>query len=209
MLRLVLAVSLSVLIALTVSARADDLADCNQSANEQRTIKGCTNLIKSKRLDKQNLAFAYSNRGEAYWKKGEHDRAITDYDEAIKINPKFAMPYNNRGVVYGAKGEFDRAILDYDTAIKLFPKLAGAYYNRGLAYAKKGEYDRGRTDRDVLCPRTQRGITVLEWEGRAYVMVHRDSPSQTAGVISYRTVPDPSRSASMDRSRHFLDQKNG
>ena len=200
MLRLVLAVSLSVLIALTISARADDLADCNQSANEQRTIKGCTNLIKSKRLDKQNLAFAYSNRGEAYWKKGEHDRAIADYDEAIKINPKFAMPYNNRGVVYGAKGEFDRAIQDYDTAIKLFPKLANAYYNRGLAYAKKGEYDRAIQDHDQAIKLNPKDADAYYNRGNAYEN-YRNEIFITQAIEDYRKALELNPSHELARNK--------
>ena len=74
---------------------------------------------------------AYYNRGVAYSDKGDTDRAIADFTEAIRLDPKYANAYVNRGVAYGDKGENDRAIADYTEAIRLDPKFAHAYCNRG------------------------------------------------------------------------------
>jgi len=103
-------------------------------------------------------AIAYSNRGFAYYNKGQYDRAIANYDKAIKLDPKFAIAYNNRGIAYGQKGDDDRAFADFDTAIKLDPKSADTYYNRGIVYGQKGDYDRAIADFDTaikLDPKTE------------------------------------------------------
>jgi tetratricopeptide (TPR) repeat protein len=34
---------------------------------------------------------AFNFRGISYNKKGDHDRAISDYNEAIRLNPKFEV----------------------------------------------------------------------------------------------------------------------
>jgi lipoprotein NlpI len=81
-------------------------------------------------------------------RKGDYDRAIKDYDQAIQLDPKFAGAYSNRGSAYANKGDYDRAIKDYDQSIQLDPKLAGAYSNRGNAYMRKGDYDRAVKDYD-------------------------------------------------------------
>jgi tetratricopeptide (TPR) repeat protein len=89
----------------------------------------------------------YYKRGEEYYKKGEYDRAITEFTEAIRLNPKYTYAYVYRGLVYNDhKGEYDQAIADYTEAIRLDPKYAIAYNNRGVAYGNKGEYDRAITD---------------------------------------------------------------
>ncbi|MGR3311514.1 MAG: tetratricopeptide repeat protein [Candidatus Brocadiales bacterium] len=89
----------------------------------------------------------YSMIAITYYKKGEYDRAIGDYNKAIEINPKYAEAFNNRGNVYHSKGEYDRAILDYNEALKINSRYAKAFYNRGTAYGQgKGEYDRSILD---------------------------------------------------------------
>jgi tetratricopeptide (TPR) repeat protein len=90
-------------------------------------------------------AIAYSNRGDAYSRKGDDAHAIADYSKAIEIDPNFEEAYLNRGSVYASKGEYDRAIVDYSKAIDINPKFE-AHANRGSAYLAKRDYDRAITD---------------------------------------------------------------
>jgi tetratricopeptide (TPR) repeat protein len=71
---------------------------------------------------------------------------MADYNEAIRIDPKYAPPYINRGKARGDNGELDRAIADYDEAIRVDPKFALSYYNRGKTWSDKGELDRAIAD---------------------------------------------------------------
>ena len=107
------------------------------------------------------------HRGGAWFFKGDNDRAIKDYDEAIRLNPKYALAYevreaarlrqratqtadayNNRGSVYFNKGDYDRAIKEFDESIRLNPNDAIAHYNRGTAWSNKGDKDRAIKDYD-------------------------------------------------------------
>src|SRR5215468_3312209 len=108
-------------------------------------IEGCSAVIKAARDRSERLAEAFNNRGIGYRLKGDYDRAIQDYNQAIKLNPRFAVAYNNRGVAHEYKNEYDRAISDYDQAIKLKPS-AEAYFNRGNAQLGRSHYDRAIDD---------------------------------------------------------------
>ena len=108
-------------------------------------IDGCSAVIKAARDKGDKLAEAFNNRGVGYRLKSDYERALADYNQAIKLNAKFAAAYNNRGVAYDKKGEYDRAILDYEQAIKLKPSAEG-YFNRGNAQLGKGHYDHAIDD---------------------------------------------------------------
>ena len=70
-----------------------------------------------------NLQLFLINRGAAYDTKGQYDRAIRDYDEAIELDRRQAVAFNNRGFANFNLGQHDRAIADYDEAIRLLPRL--------------------------------------------------------------------------------------
>ena len=109
-------------------------------------IAACTRNIQSGRFTGRNLAAAFTNRGLAYKRKGQWDRAIADYSEALRLQPDDAQVFNNRGNAYYYKGQLDRAIKDYDDAIRLEPDLAVAFGNRGNVYRKNGQFDRAIAD---------------------------------------------------------------
>ena len=122
-------------------------ADCKQSSDPDRRIRGCTQIIeRGKRETREYRAIAYNNRGLAYQEKGEVDRAIANFTTAIKFNPNDARVYSNRGSAYATKGELDRAIANLSKAIALNPKYADAYNSRGVAYAKKGDKEQAIAD---------------------------------------------------------------
>jgi len=61
-------------------------------------------------------AQAYVNRGLD--SKGDFDRAIADFTQAIRLDPKYLEAYLYRAVAYQNKGDNDRAIADYSQLIR-------------------------------------------------------------------------------------------
>jgi len=112
-----------------------------EQKNFEDSIKAYSTSLKL-----NEYAGAYYNRGVAYAELGEYDRAIEDYNKAIKLNKEYAEAYYNRGVAYVVLGKYNRAIEDFNKAIELNLDDAEAYYNRGVAYAELGEHNRARED---------------------------------------------------------------
>jgi tetratricopeptide (TPR) repeat protein len=86
--------------------------------------------------------------GYAAHVRGEYGRAITNYTEAIRLDPSHAKAYNNRGLVYQAKGDMPRAIADFTEALRLTPNVTAIYLNRAAAYVALGQVDKAFADYD-------------------------------------------------------------
>ncbi len=115
-------------------AFAGDSEDCNQNKDLDRQIRGCTSFINRAAGNKEGMASAYTNRANAYSDKGDLNRALRDYNEAIRIDPGHPFAYYNRGLFYGHHGDNEHAIADYTEAIRLKPDFGDAYKSRGIAY---------------------------------------------------------------------------
>lgn len=113
----------------------------------EQQIRACTAVAQSEKIPR-NAALAYYIRGNVHAYTGEVDRAIEDYSQAIRRNPKHAEAYNNRGNAYGRKGDTERALADHNEAVKLAPKSPPALKNRGTDLQAKGRYDDALKDYD-------------------------------------------------------------
>ena len=95
-------------------------------------------------------AEAYRYRGYAYYKAARNARAIEDYSQAIRLDPKMEggglSPYLLRGFAWVYERKYEKAIEDYSRAIDLEPENSAAWYNRGLAYRHLGKKARARAD---------------------------------------------------------------
>jgi Flp pilus assembly protein TadD len=97
-----------------------------------------------KQNESRNPKF-YNDRGIAYGEKGQYDRAISDFNKAMEINPRYGKAYNNRGIVYRLKGQYDQAISDFNKAMEINPMDGQAYNNLAwlLATAKESRIRNG------------------------------------------------------------------
>jgi tetratricopeptide (TPR) repeat protein len=89
----------------------------------------------------------YNSRGSYFYQTEDYDEAISDFGEAIRLDPNDAQAYYNRGSAYDEKKDYDKAISDYSEAIRLDPHYASAYWKRGAIYFyEKDDYDKAISD---------------------------------------------------------------
>ncbi len=145
----IFAVMLAALLALATPTRAGVVEDCVQSHDRDVQIGGCTAAIRSGQWQGKELAWAYNHRGAAYRRDiDDAVQAIEDFDQALRLDPSYALAYYNRGLAYKNLGEYRRAIEDFDQLLRLYPDDAYAYYDRGLAYDLLGDHARAIEDYD-------------------------------------------------------------
>jgi tetratricopeptide (TPR) repeat protein len=68
---------------------------------------------------KPGNAEAYRNRGNAYFKLGQYQLAIEDYNKAITLKPDYTGAYKNRAVVYLTQGNKEPGCNDAHKACAL------------------------------------------------------------------------------------------
>ena len=123
-----------------------------------------TDRIRANRTD----ASAYAHRGRAWHEQSDPDRALKDYDEALRLyslhsgwlrgrgllfderreydKALHAAWLRGRGLLFDEKRDYDKAIRDYSDAIRLNPQDALSYLDRGISYKGKKEYDKAIAD---------------------------------------------------------------
>jgi len=89
----------------------------------------CGALVDNEKTLKVDRVKALIARGSAYDRKEMIDRAIGDYDTALRLDPTLADIFNIRGELWRRKRDWPRALADFGAAIKLNPQHEAARTN--------------------------------------------------------------------------------
>ncbi len=82
----------------------------------------------------------YNDRGVAYKRLGQIDKAIADYTKALDIKPDYVNALNNRGAAYVQTGDYARAIKDFTQALKFGSLQGKVNANLAIAFTLHGDY---------------------------------------------------------------------
>lgn len=89
----------------------------------------------SDQIERRPTPFALVSRAEALKKQRQLDKGLADADEAIRLDPKFALGYKVRGYLHLYMMNSVAALRDFDKALALEPKLATARNGREYVHS--------------------------------------------------------------------------
>jgi Caspase domain/Tetratricopeptide repeat len=95
-----------------------------------------------------NVADFY-RRGQRYARNGEFSRAIKEFDEVIRRNPKHIEAFKNRCWSRAVIGDLAGALKDCNEALRIDPNYVDALDSRGMVNLKSGLLSDAITDYDA------------------------------------------------------------
>ena len=113
------------------------------------------------------LTRMHYGRGSAWQQKREHDRAITDHTEAIRLAPEDAYAYYNRGDAWIEKKEYDKALAIHGGYPARSHTCRGLH-GRGHSWLRKGDFDKAIADFDQVIRLDARVASAYDGRGYAW-----------------------------------------
>ncbi|MCK4410455.1 MAG: tetratricopeptide repeat protein, partial [Candidatus Eisenbacteria sp.] len=103
--------------------------------------------------------------GIIYAERGMTEEAVTEYEMAIRLDPKYRKSYLNLGSVLSVAGRTDEAIVAFKNALRVSPGYVAARINLAMLLERSGDYDRALAHVDTALGWDRRNATALKERG--------------------------------------------
>ena len=113
---------------------------------DDRFIEACTVVATALESKAHYKVEALVSRGIGHMLGQQHAKALSDLDEAVRLNPAFDRAYVNRAALYSMLGEDQMALSDFNRSIDLNPTNPIAYAGRGQLFRRLGMIDKAIAD---------------------------------------------------------------
>ncbi len=112
-------------------------ARCRASAIQNEDLAGgladCNTALSIADKKNPNYGHLFENRGLLELRQANNEKAISDFDAALKTMPKNAYALYGRGVAKMRKNKQAEGEADIAEAVKIWPRIAAPFSARGLA----------------------------------------------------------------------------
>jgi lipoprotein NlpI len=99
---------------------------------------------------KEKQAQKHYMKGFEYHNQGLVEKAIEEYQKALKLNPNYIEAYMNIGAIYVDEKEYDQAIQQFKKVVEINYYYGKAHYNLGMVYLYKGEKEKAQEELKIL-----------------------------------------------------------
>ncbi|UKB85562.1 tetratricopeptide repeat protein [Chryseobacterium sp. MEBOG06] len=94
------------------------------------------------KFSKNETAIDFYQKAVDASKKEDWKEAIQNYEQALKIDPKFIYAWDNLGICYRRVEEYDKALHAYKQSLSIDPKGKMPLQNIAITYVYKKEYQK-------------------------------------------------------------------
>ena len=111
----------------------------------------------------RNSAREHNISGLTYQSKQQYDKALEEFNQAIKLYSGYAEAYFNRGMIFYKKKDYPDSLTDLNRAIQLDSQYTEAYFERGMLYCEEGKYDKALNDFDKAIKLNSKYAEILKY----------------------------------------------
>lgn len=122
-----------------------DALEAHSQHRYKTAIQIYTQILKQ-RLKPPIRSIIYNHRGMAYFVMGEYEKALTDFDRALKFDSQNLRALNNRGSTYRMLKKYDLALKDFQRSLEMDGYQHETYHMRALTYFDLMDYPNALND---------------------------------------------------------------
>lgn len=89
----------------------------------------------------QKSAQEWFREGNTSYNLKRYEEALAVYEQAIRLNPNFALAYYGKGTTLNNLKRYEEALMAFEQAIRLDPNFAAAYTGKGVALRNLKRYE--------------------------------------------------------------------
>jgi tetratricopeptide (TPR) repeat protein len=117
----------------------NELAIGRSSENNQNEYSKAVAQVKAKEKIEKGVALMNAENYEG---------ALSEFNNAVEIDPSSSWAYINKGWALNTLGEYQQALKEFNRASEIDPKNPWIYINRGMSYNFIGKYQQGLFDEE-------------------------------------------------------------
>jgi tetratricopeptide (TPR) repeat protein len=124
-------------------------------------------------LSPQATCYAFAYRGECYRTDGKWEKALLDFERALRSIPDDVWALAGRALTYQSMERYEEALADFDRAIALDEKSPWIIASRGETYRWMGRYEEALADFDRAIALDGKNALAIASRGETYLSTGR------------------------------------
>ncbi|MBF0311105.1 MAG: SPOR domain-containing protein [Magnetococcales bacterium] len=135
--------------------------EASRQGQHREAVERLTEALRQGDLPPSLKAAVLGTRGGTWRRLGELDKAKSDLDQALTLDPQLVVAFFNRGLTHFLLGNFTAAQGDFQQFLQLSPRLPSAYPHLWLFLARERAGVNGLEELKKQAP----FLEAMEWPG--------------------------------------------